>query len=238
MYKKITSTLIIFCVLLLGINTVNAKTFTDVPENTWYYNFVEQLVTDGIIEKTNTFRPDEKQKRQELIKWVIIATNGLASYEEPIIPTFDDVPITSKYYKYIEAAVQMKIIIGYTDNFGNPLAKFGPLDNVTRAEATKILINSFKIPTLLELDSSFSDINKNHWYHDFVITAYNYSILDGYKDDKFGPGDPITKSQMAKLIANAKTPVIRTKPETKSPTTENPNKTESIKKKSTNTTEK
>lgn len=206
------ATLVAIIFLLANGKVAFAQTFNDVPENAWYYDYVEQLVSDGIVEKDANFQPNFPQKRAELIQWVITASNGLNGFTAPTIPTFSDVPASSPYYQYVEAAFSLGIVNGYTDSNGKFLGIFGPDDSVTRAAATKILVNAFKLPTKLDIGSSFPDINPSDWFHDFVMTAYNYSVLDGYDNGWFGPADSVTQAQMAKLIVNAQAPKIRTNP--------------------------
>ena len=86
----------------------------------------------------------------------------------------------SWYYDYVEAAVQLGIVSGYTDAAGNLTGMFGPGDTTNRAAATKILVNAFAVPTTLTPAAPFSDVPESAWFYDYVTTAYNQSILDGY----------------------------------------------------------
>jgi len=167
------------------------------------------LAKDGVIDTAPMYRPEDGLNRAELIKMVMTATDGLEGYLPPANPTFDDVLPGAWYTNYIEAAATKGIVYGYTDAEGNLTGKFGPNDTVTRAEAAKILVNAFAISTELELNSVFPDVKPDDWFHDYVVTAYNESILDGYNNGIFGPGDPITRAQIAKLIVNAQNPVER-----------------------------
>lgn len=188
--------------ILLAVPTVaSAQTFNDVPTDAWYFDYVEQLVDEGVIDVADNFYPNRAMNRAELVKIVITAIDGLADYEAPATPTFDDVSPQAWYFDYVEAAAQLGIVSGYTDASG-----FGPGDTVNRAAATKILVNAYAVPTTLNPGSPFADVQPSAWFHDYVLTAYNQSILDGYDNGLFGPADPVTRAQMCKLVVNAMDP--------------------------------
>ena len=208
-FKRVVATLAAVSIFAGTASVAIAQTFNDVPSSNWAYEYVEQLVNDGVIDATDSYRPNDALNRAELVKMVITAVDGLAGYEAPATPTFDDVPTTAWYYDYVEAAVQLGIVNGYTDAAGNLTGMFGPADTVNRAAATKILVNAFSVPTTLTPASIFPDVTSGAWYYDYVVTAYNQSVLDGYANGYFGPADPVTRAQVAKLVVNSKNPVAR-----------------------------
>lgn len=185
------------------------RSFKDVPCEAWYFDYVEQLVDQGIIDAGEYFRPNDPLSRAELVKMVVTTIDGLADYVAPATPTFDDVPVSAWYYDYVEAAVQLGIISGYTDASGNLTGQFGPGDSVGRAAATKILVNAFAIPTTLSPASPFADVVPGQWFHDWVLTAYNQSVVDGFADGLFHPSDLLTRAHMAKWLVNAQNPTPR-----------------------------
>jgi endo-1,4-beta-xylanase len=48
--------------------------------------------------------------------------------------------------------------------------------------------------------SSFTDVVSGSWYYDDVTLLASNGILKGYEDGRFGPGDPISREQMAAII--------------------------------------
>ncbi len=211
MFKKLklVAASVVAFVLFLGNGAALAQVFNDVSSDAWYFEYVETLVNDGIIDDAESFLPDQAVNRAELAEMVVRATDGSDGYQTPESPTFSDVPSDAPYFDYVEAAVQQGIVNGYTDAEGNLTGVFGPEDVVNRATATKILVNAFEIPMDLRGESSFPDVNEADWFHDYVLTAYNQSILSGYDNGYFGSSDPVTRAQMAKLIINAQNPVER-----------------------------
>jgi len=216
--KRVLATATTAALLVSNVGVAFAQTFKDVPTDAWYFDYVEQLVNDGVIEAGNTFNPAGTVNRAEMAKLVVTAVDGMADYEAPATPTFDDVPKSAPNFDYIEAAVQLGILAGYTDSKGNLTGKFGPGDNLNRDAAAKIIVNAFSIPTTLEPASIFSDVKEGAWYYDYVVSAYNQSVLNGYKDaagnmtGKFGPADKLNRAQVAKLIVDAQNPVERVAP--------------------------
>ena len=50
------------------------------------------------------------------------------------------------------------------------------------------------------LDSGFDDVRENAWYAGAVNWAAANSIINGYSSRQFGPGDPITREQLAVML--------------------------------------
>ena len=221
--KKFTATLAVIVLMATNISVTVAatQTFTDVPTGAWYYQYVEDLVKSNVVDKTDKdgkslYHPNRNLNRAELVKMVVEETGILSGFTAPGIVTFVDVPKGTWYHNYVEVAYKHNIVSGYKDLSGKLTGKFGPSDNVTRAQAAKILMNAFSVSTTLSPASAFSDVAKADWFHDYVVTAYNQSVVDGYKNSsgqfsgKFGPNDPITRAQIAKMIVGAQNPTLRT----------------------------
>ena len=186
------------------------RSFKDVPCDAWYFDYVEQLVDQGLLDTTGDyFQPNDPLNRAELVKIVITAIDGLAMCHVPDTPTFDDVPAGTWYYDYIECAAQLGIVSGYIDEHGNLTGMFGPGDTANRAFAVKVVVISFAVPTTLSPPSPFSDVTPGQRFHDYVLTAYNQSVVDGYPDGTFRPAEPLLRAYMAKWVVNAQDPVPR-----------------------------
>ena len=205
----ITLSVLILLVINIGITT-NTNAFDDVPQNSWYYNYVTKLVKDDVIDSGQKFRPNDYLNRAEFTKMAISTISGPFNDKKSSNPLFIDVSKDSWYYDYVEKAALLGIVSGYKDVKSGHMGKFGPEDKVTRAAATKILVNTFSIPYALTPNSPFIDVEKTAWYHEYITTAYNQSIIDGYPGTKkFGPGDFITRAQAAKLFTLAQNPQLR-----------------------------
>lgn len=87
-----------------------------------------------------------------------------------------------------------RLISGYPDG------SFRPDNIITRAEFTAIIVRALGLNPWEAKE--FSD-TRNHWAKGVISTAYVHGIISGYSESHFGPDDPITREQMAAIIANA-----------------------------------
>ncbi|MEN6391309.1 MAG: S-layer homology domain-containing protein [Syntrophomonas sp.] len=87
------------------------------------------------------------------------------------------------------------IVTGYPDN------TFQPGNKITRAEFVAMMIKAFNLTGTD--DKVFSD-TANHWAKDIVSIAVHNGIAVGYDEQTFGPDDPVTREQMAAIIAMTK----------------------------------
>ncbi len=196
--------------------------FSDVPSNEWYAEYVAKLTEMKVIEgySDGTYKPNNSVNRAEMSKiaTMLAKETGVIADTNDIVgsPTFSDVPADQWYYGYVSVLAKNKILEGYRDASGNLTGRFGPGDFVNRAEASKILLLAAGIPSKLTPATPFVDVNPSDWFYEYVTSAYNWSILDGYKlaDNKtltgyFGPGDQVTRAQIAKIAVLAQNPVER-----------------------------
>jgi plastocyanin len=114
-------------------------TFSDVPADNAFYQYIETAVQHGVISGygDGTFRPYNNVTRGQLTKIIVLGRNW--TLLSPAQPTFSDVPTTDAFYRYVETAVQKGILSGYADN------TFRPGNNATRGQVSKILYNALNI---------------------------------------------------------------------------------------------
>lgn len=94
----------------------------------------------------------------------------------------------------IQALYDRKLARGYPDG------SYRPDRPVTRAEFVALLVRSLGLEG--QYSAAFEDIKK-HWAGDAIRIALAHGIIDGYSSRAFGPDDPITREQMAVMLANA-----------------------------------
>ena len=88
---------------------------------------------------------------------------------------------------------------------GYPDGRVRPEGEITRAEACTIF---FRLLTDSSRDYYFSktndytDVNAGDWFNNAISTLSNAGIVTGYNDGTFRPNQPITRGEMAKIIAN------------------------------------
>lgn len=89
------------------------------------------------------------------------------------------------------------IINGYEDD------TFKPLNMITRAEFTKIIVETFFAGEEFEFAGNFSDVSADDWYGEYVNVAYNMGVVSGDGNGSFNPEAPISRQDMAVIIYNA-----------------------------------
>ena len=84
---------------------------------------------------------------------------------------------------------------------GTDASRFAPGDTLTRAQMAQILFNIEGKPQVGDIEP-FSDVAEGIWYYDAVCWAQKNDIVNGYGDNKFGPGNPLTREQMVVILFN------------------------------------
>jgi hypothetical protein len=172
-------------------------TFTDVQPSDYFYVPVQYLYCTGVISgyADNTFRPYNNTTRGQLTKIVVLA-EGWPIYTPPT-PTFNDVPQTHPFYTYVETAYRHGVISGYSNG------AFRPGDNITRGQLCKVVVLAEGWTLYLPPAPTFSDVQEGNPFYIYVETAYSHSIISGYGDQTFRPGNPATRGQIAKIVYSA-----------------------------------
>ena len=158
-----------------------------------------------------------------------VSVNLAAAFDEPLneepadTPVFTDINLGHKNYVAIKYLKENGLIHGYEDG------SFKPLDEINRAEALKILTGALseqsteQTPiaeesiTLTELppdpeaiDASitvesetttfqFADVPKDAWFYDFVLSAWEKQVVEGYPDGLFHPENTINRAESLKI---------------------------------------
>lgn len=117
--------------------------------------------------------------------------------------------VTKNYaIKYVNGTLTMLEVLNKEDHFnyiiGTPEGLSLPTANVTRAEVATIF---FRLMTddarakFDSLDNNFSDVAKGKWYNRAISTLANAGIIKGDPAGTYRPDDPITRAEMAAIIA-------------------------------------
>ncbi len=98
----------------------------------------------------------------------------------------------------LEKEDHFNYVIGYPDK------TIRPEGQITRAEVATIFFRLLTDDARQEFDSvdnKFSDVNAGVWYNRAISTLAKAGILTGYTDGTFRPDAPITRAEMATIIA-------------------------------------
>ena len=128
---------------------------------------------------------------------------------DAVIKNAKGADVTKNYaIKYVNGTLTMLEVLNKEDHFnyiiGTPEGLSLPTANVTRAEVATIF---FRLMTddarakFDSLDNSFSDVAKGKWYNRAISTLAKAGIIKGDPAGTYRPGDPITRAEMAAIIA-------------------------------------
>ncbi len=102
-------------------------------------------------------------------------------------------------------AVEVLTNIGVFEGFDTGL--FDPTGSFTREQGAKVIaylmVGSAAARALTTSTSSFNDVAADRWSAKYIEYAVSNGIINGYGDGTFGPTDPLTGSQFAKMLLMA-----------------------------------
>ncbi|KXG78353.1 Endo-1,4-beta-xylanase A [Fervidicola ferrireducens] len=93
----------------------------------------------------------------------------------------------------IEVLASRGIVKGVDDR------NFLPEKNITRAEFAALLVRALGLEPE-NVGQAFSDVKPGDWFKPYVETAAKYGIVKGF-GDKFRPNDPVSRQEMAVMVA-------------------------------------
>lgn len=107
---------------------------------------------------------------------------------------FPDVPEDSPFLGAVTYLQNKGIISGYSDG------TFKPDQTINRAEALKIAMLASGDETGETALTSFPDVTAEDWFYDYVQVALTRSVVEGYDDGTFKPGNNINVAESMKII--------------------------------------
>lgn len=137
--------------------------------------------------------------RQLLATFSLSALLSLGLLQGLAHAAFPDVEGTNPHAAAITSLVEQGILVGYEDG------TFKPDQDVTRAEALKIILLSMEIDLETEALSGvlFSDVQTEDWFYDIVSTAVTLGIVNGYPDGSFLPHQTVNRAEAVKMLTLA-----------------------------------
>jgi hypothetical protein len=195
-------------------------TFSDVPTDHTFYSFIRCLACRGIISgyDDGTFRPNNDITRGQIAK---IVSNAAGFDEDPGPQIYEDVPVGSPFYAWINRLSMRGHIGGYPcgtvdaepciepDN----LPYFRPSSSATRGQLAKIVANAAGL-TKTPSGQFYTDVPEGHPFYIWIMRLTNEGVMSGY--DCGGEGEPcdsenrpyfrpynnVTRGQASKIVAN------------------------------------
>ena len=183
--------------LLLSM-PVFAADYDDVYESEPINDALDYLTDEEVIEgyDDGTFQPLNLINRAEFTKMVVEAFTDETPDEDEFNDCFTDVD-DEWYAPYVCYSQEEGWVEGYGNGF------FMPADNITRAEAVKIIVSvlGWEVESKW-YDGHFNDIGITQWYGDYMWAAEENNLFDEL-DQYISPHEYISRAQMSQLLYRA-----------------------------------
>ncbi len=142
------------------------------------------------------FDPNKPVPRGQVVQ-MIVQKIGINIFNTDYEEIFSDVPRYNKYSKHIVEAAKLGIVEGYPDG------TFRPEEPISRSETLAMILRAFQIDILGGGFQFYPDVPKDQWVFKYVDTGPVHGRVSGYETGKFGPHDPITFGEIAKILYQA-----------------------------------
>ncbi len=109
---------------------------------------------------------------------------------------FTDVKSDHWFYPAVSYCVNKGYVAGMTET------TFVPSGKLTRAQFLTILakLDGVDLRSYHTTEAGFEDVKTSHWYNEIVCWAVEKGYTSGISETKFGPGNNITRSQLARFF--------------------------------------
>ncbi len=122
--------------------------FSDVQPTYWAFKYIEYAVERNVVQgyPEGDYRPGLAVDRGTMAVYIARSTvdptgeEGLASFQRPVVPTFNDVPTEFWSYTHIEFCVDAGVVQGYSDGLYHPEIP------VTRDQMAVYIARAFELP--------------------------------------------------------------------------------------------
>lgn len=189
--------------------TTQAETvqFKDVSTNAYYYNDVQWLVQEGIINgySDGTYQPNKALTREEAAAMFVRALKiDKPANNSSILDKYKDI----KQSSWSAADLAAFINAGINDD---DTSYFYPSAPLTREVMASWLVNAFNFKEKNNTSVPFTDLNKIATEHlSNVKTLYQNEIVQGNTDGTYAPKSSVTRAQFAIFMKRAMTSPSRT----------------------------
>lgn len=170
--------------------------FSDVSVNHPNYKAIVDLKARGVIAgyPDGTFRPDNLVNRVEALKIILGGAKvDVSTFKK--IAVFKDTDSAQWYAPFLNKAVELNIVAGYSDG------SFKPTQTVNLAENLKILLNARGVDlSKVVVDyNPYLDALKNQWYAKYFQFAKMAHLIDADLDGRIFPDQGMTRAKLAEI---------------------------------------
>lgn len=200
MKKQILAGLLSLGILVGWAPDTAASSYQDVKKEAFYYEAVEDLKKAKILTTPGPLlKPLEPIARQEAAQIISQSIDVLAITKPTYQMTpfyFKDVKVNDAFYPH---AIKMH---AYGIMQGTHPNEFGTKSFLTRAQAVKILTETFQVPTTTSRHY-YTDVPKGAAYAKYVNTLHEYGVVKG-SNGKFMPTQKLTRGQWLAMVKRMK----------------------------------
>jgi lysophospholipase L1-like esterase len=167
--------------------------FNGIIQQTALENGAVFVSLHGIFDKdVKRYLPNPLDIHPSLEGYQLIANQFLTAFSTSK-PSFEDVPADFWAYKEITLLADSKVLAGTS------AALFDPEKSITRAEAATALFKVIPLDKKLPNNPGFTDVPQTHAAYIAIAKLTEVGIFA--KATKFNPDAPLTRAQMAKILA-------------------------------------
>ncbi|MFC1655250.1 S-layer homology domain-containing protein [Patescibacteria group bacterium] len=119
--------------------------------------------------------------------------------ESPLLSPgiFVDIGTAHPHFNAISFLKDEGVIQGYPDG------SFKPENDVSRVEVIKFILEGIDADLDKVQHLSFTDTDTEQWYADYLYTAKNLGIVQGYLDGTFKPTNSVNRAEFLKMLIKA-----------------------------------
>lgn len=179
-------------------------TFGDVPPNNIFATYIYDLACSGVVSGIGggNFGPALPATRGEFARMVTLGF-AIPAYT-PTNPSFTDVPPNYFAYTYIEAMAHAGVSSGYQDQaqcslYGATAPCYLPNRQISRAEATALVIRAGGYPLMSPPTPSFLDVPPTNFAYTQIETAHTLGIVSGL-NGYFRPRSSIRRDELCRVL--------------------------------------
>lgn len=189
------SLLLLFSFTLLNpSSSLAAKSFSDLNSKDSHYEGITYLNGLNVYDykSGNKFNGNNAVSRAEVSKILFNLYSDDFEIVRQYKNSFKDVSLNTEHAFEIIWAYE----VGIFDGNGNE--SFGPNDKLTRAQMSKILVNSFNLKS--KGTYTLKDVKSSHWAFNYVSILYGNGITVGDGKGNYLPNNKVTLSQLSSFI--------------------------------------
>jgi Tol biopolymer transport system component len=186
-----------FAQVFLASCSSPAQAFTDVPTTHPFFDEISWMASAGIstgFQPGPTYKPDASVTRAAMSAFMYRLA-GQPTFDDPVTPTFADVPTSHPFFSEIEWMAFEGITTGF------PGGLYKPADAVTRQSMSAFMYRLAGSPAFTPPGSpSFGDVPASHPFFTEVEWMVDEEITTGFPGGLFKPAQDVTRQAMSAFM--------------------------------------